>query len=310
SLVPPTPGPLAVAELLRVNMGVMIAGGCIVGAICAAAGYLFALYINSRITIPLRETAGSTVEELKQLSARDERDLPPLWLALLPILLPVVFITGHEILAAEWKPYVAADPTGWHAQVLNITGTLGHKNISLLIAAAIAVGTVVWKCRISRDQLAKVIEECVLDAGTIILITAAGGAFGGVLQHTGIAGRIADLTPHDQTWLLPIAFLVTAAIRTAQGSATVAMLTAGGVFQALVISPTTPLAFHPVYLALAIGCGSKVLPWMNDSGFWVITRMSGMREQETLRTQTPMLVVMGCTGVVVTMLGAWLFPLV
>jgi GntP family gluconate:H+ symporter len=310
SLVPPTPGPLAVAELLRVNMGIMIAGGCIVGAICSAAGYLFATIINRRITIPLRETAGSSIEELQALSSRDERELPPLWLALMPILLPVVLITGHEILAAEWKPYLQDDPAGWHAQVLAVTGTIGHKNISLLMAAAIAVLTVVWKCHTSREQLAKVIEECVLDAGTIILITAAGGAFGGVLQHTGIAGRIADLTPNDQTWLLPIAFAVTAAIRTAQGSATVAMLTAGGVFQALVVSPTTPLAFHPVYLALAIGCGSKVMPWMNDSGFWVITRMSGMREEETLRTQTPMLVIMGCVGVLVTMLGAWLFPLV
>lgn len=332
SLVPPTPGPLAVAELLRVNMGIMIAGGCIVGAICSAAGYLFATIVNRRVHIPLRETAGTSLDELKSLSERDDRELPPLWLSLLPILFPIVFMILPEVLrliwvmcadcfrwmatispefiasfAGEWEQFFLSPPP---SSVVRVVSFLGHKNIALLIAAAIAAATLVWKRAFSRDQLAKVIEECVLDAGTIILITAAGGSFGTVLQHTGIAGRITDLTPSNQTWLLPIAFAVTAAIRTAQGSATVAMLTAGGVFQALVVNPAVPLSFHPVYLALAIGCGSKVMPWMNDSGFWVITRMSGMREEETLRTQSPMLVIMGCVGVATTMLGAWLFPLV
>lgn len=310
SLVPPTPGPLAVAELLHVNMGIMIAGGCIVGAVCATSGYLFALWINRRVTIPLRETPGTSLEELKTLSERTDRDLPPTWLALLPILLPVVLITGNEILKGEWKELVRQSPDAWQAQVLAVTDTLGNKNISLLLAAAVGVATLIWKRRTSRAQLAKTIEECVLDAGAIILVTAAGGAFGGVLQHTGIAASISQLAPASHTWLLPLAFLVTAAIRTAQGSATVAMLTAGGVFQSFAISTTDPLSFHPVYLALAIGCGSKVIPWMNDSGFWVITRMSGMHEGETLRTQSPMLGIMGCVGIATTMLGAWLFPMV
>ena len=307
SLVPPTPGPLAVAEILHVNMAVMIAGGCVVGAFCAAAGYLFAVWINRRMVIPLRETSGTSLEELEALSRRDESELPPTWLALMPILLPIVLITGHEILRGEWGELAKQSPEGWHAQVLAITGTLGHKNIALLVAAAVAVGTLIWKQHTSRTQLARVIEECVMDAGTIILITAAGGAFGGVLQQTGIADRIADITPASQGWLLPLAFAVTAAIRTAQGSATVAMITGAGIFKAFALAPELP--FHPVYLALAIGCGSKVMPWMNDSGFWVITRMSGMTEQETLRSQTPMLVVMGFVGVIATMLGAWALPL-
>jgi GntP family gluconate:H+ symporter len=310
SLVPPTPGPLAVAELLHVNLGMMIAAGCIVGAICTAAGYLFALWINRRVTIPLRETAGTSLDELKTLSERSDADLPPTWLALLPILLPIVLITGNEILKSEWKEVIRQSPAAWQAQVVAVTDTLGNKNISLLMAAAVAVAALIWKRGTSRAQLAKVIEECVMDAGAIILVTAAGGAFGGALQHTGIAERISQVTPESHAWLLPMALLLTAAIRTAQGSSTVAMLTAGGVFQALATSTSEPLSFHPVYLAVAIGCGSKVIPWMNDSGFWVITRMSGMHEGETLRTQSPMVGLMGCVGIVTTMLGAWLFPLV
>ena len=100
-----------------------------------------------------------------------------------------------------------------------------------------------------------------------------------------------------------LAFGITAAIRTAQGSATVAMITAVGILGGM------ELSFHPVYLALAIGCGSKPIAWMNDSGFWVITKMSGMTEAEGLKYVTPMTSLMGVVGLLVTMLGVTLFPM-
>ncbi|NRB44660.1 MAG: GntP family permease, partial [Verrucomicrobiales bacterium] len=68
------------------------------------------------------------------------------------------------------------------------------------------------------------------------------------------------------------------------------------------------LGFHPVYLALAVGCGSKPIPWMNDSGFWVVTKMSGMQESQTLRTVTPMMSLMGIFGLVVTVTASFLLP--
>ena len=85
------------------------------------------------------------------------------------------------------------------------------------------------------------------------------------------------------------------------------MITAAGAFQGI----ATPelLGFHPLYLALAIGCGSKPIMWMNDSGFWIVTQMSGMTGPEGLRTLTPQLLVMGVVGLIATMVGAWLFPL-
>ena len=108
--------------------------------------------------------------------------------------------------------------------------------------------------------------------------------------------------------IITMAWLITAAIRTAQGSATVAMMTAVGILGGLAQSGSLP--FHPVYLALAIGCGSKPVAWMNDSGFWVITRMSGMTEGEGLKYITPMTTLMGVVGLVVTIAGAMLFPMV
>jgi len=108
--------------------------------------------------------------------------------------------------------------------------------------------------------------------------------------------------------VFPLAFVLTALIRTAQGSATVAMITAAGAFAG--VAHAEMLGFNPVYLALAIGCGSKPIWWMNDSGFWVVSQMSGMTEAEGLKTLTPLLVIMGVVGLLCTMALAALFPLV
>ncbi|MCA9082263.1 MAG: GntP family permease, partial [Planctomycetaceae bacterium] len=95
-------------------------------------------------------------------------------------------------------------------------------------------------------------------------------------------------------------------IRTAQGSASVAMITAAGILSGLVHGGT--LTFHPVYLALAIGCGSKPISWMNDSGFLVITRMSGMDDAEGLKYVTPMTGLMGLFGLVIVLIAVSVWP--
>jgi GntP family gluconate:H+ symporter len=128
-----------------------------------------------------------------------------------------------------------------------------------------------------------------------------------VVRQTDIAVELRDRMPAARLALLPLAFLITAAVRTAQGSAIVSMVTAIGVVGP--IAAAGALGFHPVYLALAIGCGSKPIPWMNDAGFWIIGQMSGMTEAETLKTVSVMMVIMGLVGLAVTMVGAWLFPM-
>ena len=157
--------------------------------------------------------------------------------------------------------------------------------------------------------MAITVQKALAGGGVIILITAAGGAFGHALRQTGIAAAIGRFVPEAQVGLLlPLAFLVTMIVRAAQGSATVAMITAVGIVAPLAARDNLP--FHPVYVALAIGCGSKPLSWMNDSGFWVVGKMSGMTESETLKTFSAVLTVMGLAGLVVVCLGAWCIPLV
>ncbi|MFH1267486.1 MAG: GntP family permease, partial [Planctomycetota bacterium] len=309
SLVPPTPGPLYVANELGVNLGTMILVGCLVGMVSATAGYLAALWINRRWDLPLRESADVSLADLEKLADRDERELPPVGLSLLPIVLPVVFIAGQTGFDTWLGTLDPGRVPAWIVAAKPVVDTLGNKNIALILAAGIALGTLARQRRTTRKELAATVQTALAGGGVIILITAAGGAFGATIEQCGVGGEIAKLTEGiDPLLILPVAFGVTALIRGAQGSATVAMITAVGVLGHFATSGQ--LSFHPVYLALAIGCGSKPFPWMNDSGFWVISKMSGMTEAEALRSLTPQVTLMGIAGLAATMLAAMLFPLV
>lgn len=301
SLVPPTPGPLLVAEELGVDMGLMIIVGCLIGLISSSSGFLFASMVNRRFEIPLRETADISLDELQALASRESHELPPLWLATLPILLPVILIAGQTVVE-EWNVWPNQPVFRYWMD------TLGHKDIALAIATVLAIGGLVWQKRTSLRALSEPLASALASGGTIILITAAGGAFGAMLQDTGITALIQSLPNTSATMLLTLAFLITMAIRTAQGSATVAMITAVGVLSGF--QQDGSLGCHPVYLAMAIGCGSKPLAWMNDSGFWVICKMSGMTESEGLRFITPMSLIMGIAGLLATLIAAAIWPMV
>ncbi len=306
SLVPPTPGPLVVADLLEVSILDMIMGGCIVGLFASSAGYLFARWINRRMEIPLRDAPDASIEQLKEMSSRSEDELPPFWLAVMPIVLPVALIA----LGTATKTYFdnTAEPAAWLLSLKPLIATLSDKNMALILAAAISMLMLIRQ-QPDKKKLAEAVQHALAGGGIIILITSAGGGFGAAIRQSGIAELIATMQDNVQPlMILPIAFLITMLIRTAQGSATVAMITAGSVLAPLALEGNLP--FHSVYLALAIGCGSKPIAWMADSGFWVICKMSGMTEQEALKTITPMSVVMGFSGLAITLLGASLFPLV
>ena len=303
SLVPPTPGPLFAAEALKVSFGTMALGGIIVGVFTVTFGYFIARWMNRRSPIPMRDDIDDGASE------EFTGNLPPLWLALLPIAFPVALLALGTIVPiyAAW-----AAQKGWPVPsqaIQQMVAVLGDKDLALTLAAGVAMLALAWQYRRNpagnRAPLKDTLQSALMSGAVIVLITAAGAAFGDVLQHTGIASGLKEWGRSSSTALLPLVFLLTALVRTAQGSATVAMVTAAPI----AASFTGPdLAFHPVYLALAIGCGSKPIPWMNDSGFWIITRMSGFKESETLRTITPMMSLMGVCGLVVVMIGAWLLP--
>lgn len=295
SLVPPTPGPLFVANALKVDMGIMILAGLVVSTLAASVGLVYAFWANRRWPTEPRAVAAAAAAPP---SALPEDQLPPVWLALLPIILPVVLISGSTVADLVTLPPAAG----------RVVDLLGHPNIALALSAAIALATVTCYRPDKSQPVRTIVQAALADAGTIILVTAAGGVFGGILQETGVGERIRQLATEYRIGILPLAFLVTALIRTAQGSATVAMVTSVGIVGAFA-SPET-LGFHPVYLALVIGCASKLVPWMNDSGFWVVSKTAGLTERETLRTMSVMFSIMGVAGSLIVMIAAAVFPLV
>ena len=299
SLVPPTPGPLFVAEELGVSIGMMILVGMGIGLCSSAAGLLFAAWLNRRMDVPVRETP-EALAQLEELSQRSPAELPPLWLSLLPVILPVALISGATIYKSGLEPGMSAPA---------MVDLLGDKNIALTLSAAVAM--IIAAARLQdRKETADQVQRAMQEAGLIILICCAGGAFGAMLQQSGIGPYINGMMGNEPLdfGLLPLAFIVTAVIRGAQGSATVAMFT-GVAIVASVAPDLTAMSYHPVYLAAAIGCGSKPFPWMNDSGFWVISRMSGLTESEMLKAQFPMVTLMGFVGIFVTIIAAKLLPL-
>ncbi len=311
SLVPPTPGPLIVAEEFNVSLISMIIAGCCVGLCSSVAGLIFATWRNRTMEVPLRDSADAKLEDLEAQTLKDDNELPSFFVSLLPIVLPVLLIAAATAMDTYYKNLSSHEQAAaWIESIKPAVKTLGDKNIALILAGAIAMATLISRPGIDRKKMATAIGGALASGGVIILITSAGGGFGSAIRQSGIKEFVAGSGADTATLgTLVMAFCLTTLIRTAQGSSTVAMITVASIFAPLALEPDL-LPYHPVYLALAVGCGSKPIAWMADSGFWVICKMSGMTEAEGLRTVTPMSIVMGTVGLVATLIGATLFPLV
>jgi GntP family gluconate:H+ symporter len=305
TLVPPTPGPLFVAERFGVDMGLMIMMGIAVGLPSSIVGLIVCKIISRFMDVPMRPYSGQPEPE----PLADE-DLPPLWLALAPVVLPVILIAANTIAKAVVQ---GKEPTGPAATFAGITAMIGNPNFALLISAAIAMFLVVWKRKLSLRQLEELVDNSLMSGGIIILITAGGGAFGAMLRQAGVQTCVEQFVKSGGHTVglavLLIAFVVGMVLKLAQGSTTVAMITTASMFAAMGIT-SEMLGCNLVYLALVIGCGSLVGDWMNDSGFWLFCRMSVLTETETLKSWTILTAALGIAGMVFTLLLAWALPLV
>ena len=298
TLVPPTPGPLAMAATLHIDLGTMILVGGVVGIGMSVVGWLFARNRDQALDIPLRETPGLSLKDLEELATRDESRLPSFFLSMLPIVLPVLFITSNT----------AANAIDKTSAIAGVTAFLGNPNFALLVSAAISLYLLASQKGYSLAEMAKPVETAFASGGLIILITAAGGSFGGMLVRAEVGTTLGNLAQDFGIPFLLLSFLLGTLLKVAQGSGTVTMITVSSIMAPLMMSSPPP--FHAVYVACAIGSGSLVGSWMNDSGFWVYKQMSGFTEVEALQTWTPLLAVMGISGYIITQILAILFPLV
>jgi len=311
SLVAPTPGPLAMVEIMGLDLGVSILVGLAVGFLVAVFSWQVGQLLNARSDIPLRETPGAPLADLQAIVERRDEDLPSLGWSLMPVLLPVLLITVASFLSAsrQYFPGVVR-LLGGEASfevIWAVCSFAGNKNVALLIGAVISLVLLARSRRLSMRALGPSVGPALESAGMILLITSAGGAFGAMLKHAGIGDALGVLAARHGLNLVLMAWLLAVVMKIAQGSGTVAMLTTSAMMAPLIQEPGV-LACHPVYLFLAIGFGSIGLSWMNDSGFWLIGKMSGFTERETLKTWTTLLFAIALVGLVVTLLLSLLLP--
>jgi GntP family gluconate:H+ symporter len=257
TLVPPTPGPVAAAGILGADLTKVILLGFVVAAAATAAGIFFASKIAVKTII---ETTGKLVEQ-------NQSKPPSTFKSALPVLVPILLILLKSI-----SIYFA--DAGWQSTLKSIFLFTGEPFIALLIGFACCL---LLPERIDKKMFAadgwtgKALES----AASILFITAAGGVFGKVLQQADAAGELGEaLTASSLGLFLP--FLLAAVLKTAQGSSTVAMITAASVLSPLMISLGFESEWDKALVVIAVGAGSMVISHVNDSFFWVVTQLTGM----------------------------------
>ncbi|HTE30060.1 MAG TPA: SLC13 family permease, partial [Chryseolinea sp.] len=249
SLVPPSPGPLFLIGELHIPIGLMMMCGIVVGFFTISAGYLFSVWTNRKWPIQLRDSLDAKLEDLKVISSKEDKNLPNLLISLLPIVVPLLLIIADTTITNMTKG--GSPLTSWYLvnRLFAAVKFLGDKNIAMVIGGGLALLVMVKNKRQKNESLTPFVQTALMSGGGIILITAAGGAFGGTLQQSGISVKIAELTSGYQMALIPMAFFISAIVRTAQGSATVALITASGILAGMASQPG--LAFNPVYIGLS-----------------------------------------------------------
>ncbi|MFC7223609.1 MULTISPECIES: GntP family permease [Halalkalicoccus] len=302
-LVPPTPGPLAMAAELNVDLGLAIVVGAVVALPAALlGGVVYGRFLHSREDFPLREAMGSSPEDLQEKTERPTSELPGLFESSLPIAIPVVLIASNTIgdVLADAGAIAEGGP------VVALTSFLGNANFALTAAAMLSAYTFFrMEMAGDRDRFGDELTEAIKSGGNIIAITAAGGTFGAMLAAAGVGEYIAGGLQELGFGLLFAGWLIAAVIRVAQGSGTVAILTGAAIM--------APLAggygANPVYLMMAIGFGGMIAPWYNDSGFWIISEVAGITQMETFKTYSAVATVMSVSGLLTVFVLQLLVPL-
>lgn len=269
TMVPPTPGPIAAAGNLGADLGLVILLGLIASIPATIAGWLYAIKVGSKIDI--KPKASMTYEEMLKKFGR----LPGTQHAFIPILVPIVLIALRSVANFTSNPF----GTG---TLKTVTVFLGNPNFALLLGVFLAMTLAV---KIDKEVYGDWVSEAIKDSAVILVITAAGGSFGAVLQATGIGGVLGDiLSKYNLGIFLP--FIIAAAIKTAQGSSTVSLITTSAILAPLLPSLGFDSSMAKALVTIAIGAGSMVVSHANDSYFWVVSQFSDMDVNQAYKLQT------------------------
>lgn len=275
--VPPHPGPVSASELYGANLGlVLLVGIVLVGPVWYVSGYLWGRYVGKRYDLPVPELFGSTADD-------DDTDLDPprpstiIGVLLLPLVL-IFLNTGSTSLVSAG----AVDGDAAWVQALAI---IGSAPVALLVSVLVAMVVLGTRRGQSGSALEKILDSSLGPVCSVILITGAGGMFGAVLNASGIGDALSDsLTSLGLPVILAV-YIVSVALRVAQGSATVALITTAGLM-APAVEAGDFSGMQIACITLATAAGSVFGSHVNDSGFWLVGRLMGMDVKTTLKTWT------------------------
>ena len=285
AFIPPTPGPILVANMLNVDLGWVIGVGIFCGIFAMiVAGPVWGSICGKKYMVPVPEHVANQAD-------MDESKLPGFWTIVGIILIPLVLIILDSV--AGVVPAMES--------LRPIVGFLGEPFVALLIATVVAMVILGVKHGYTMPELEKIMTKSLEPTGLILLVTACGGVLRYMLQYSGLGDIIGQAVSSANLPIVVVAFVVAALVRICVGSATVAMTMAAGIIAAM----PEIVGLSPLYLACttaAVAGGATVCSHFNDSGFWLVKSLVGMDEKTTLKTWTIMETLVGGTGFLVALI--------
>lgn len=274
-LIPPHPGAAAAAGIIGVDFGKLIITGIAVAIPASAVGYWWARYAGKKIP-PLHVA--------QEKDADTNNKLPSVLQSFLPVIVPIALIALGSFSSVEKN-----DNAVWHFFKI-----IGDPVVALFIGVLLALTAITsWK----KDKFGKLLQEGVEKAGGILVIIGAGGAFGAVLAATKIGNHLGDTLPLASMGIF-FPFLLTSLLKTAQGSSTVAIITAASIIQPLMPALGLQSPTGQLLTVLSMGAGSMMISHANDAYFWVISKFSGLEMKTMLKVYSLATVFMGLTALV------------
>jgi len=280
SFIPPTPGPIAVAELIGADLGWVILFGFMAGIpAMILAGPVFGSFIAKKIHAVIPEYMDITEKNY-------EKELPSFRLISSIIFIPLALILANTVFGVILPE---------DNNVRSIFTFLGHPFVALTIATLLAFYLLGQKRGISKQEVQNIATKALEPAGIIILVTGAGGVFKQILIDSGVGEVLGNMMASSSLPPVLLAFVIAAIVRVSQGSATVAMVTSAGLISPLIetLSLTGPVLG---LIVIAIAAGATILSHVNDSGFWLVNRYFGLDVKETLMSWTVMETIIAIVG--------------
>lgn len=290
ALVPPHPGPVAAGTVLGGDLGIVLLVNLPIVLVAWYVGvYLVSRQLGARIDVALPELLFGEVNDGGSGGSVATKTAPPTFATVLGLLaVPLVLISFNTVLST----LVSGGSIDEGHALVDALILLGNTPVALLVTLLAAIALLGTRDR-TLSETTDLLDTSLGPICSIILITGAGGMFGGVLRASGIGGALTSSLSDLGIPLLLQAFLIATALRVAQGSATVALTTASG----LIASQADGLSdLRIALLVTAIAAGATVLSHVNDSGFWLVSRFFGMDEKTTLKTWTVMETTLGLSA--------------